>query len=83
MGTPAKTVRMTTPREPTADSTDTGSDGVGEDGAASSGRKGTAISVGGGGVRAPSKHLAGHKEVPYGYVRMLYRWMDQGVTATS
>merc|ERR1712216_608371 len=48
------------------------------------GRTGTAISVGGGEVRrAPSKHLAGHKETPYDYVRMLYRGMDQGVTATS
>jgi len=42
--------------------------------------------VGGGAehkVRPISKHLAGNKEQPYDYVRMLYRGMDQGVTATS
>jgi hypothetical protein len=34
-------------------------------------------------VHVKSKHLAGHKEQPYDYVRMLYRGMDVGITATS
>ena len=74
-GTPAKMVRVDTQAGEAAEGA--------VDEAIPVGRKGTGISVGGGGVRAPSKHLAGHKETPYDYVRMLYRGMDQGVTATS
>ena len=36
-----------------------------------------------GNAHARSKHLAGQKDQPYDHVRMLYRGMDQGVTATS
>ena len=72
-----KTVRMSTAREVEVN---------GDEGHAPIGsRKSSAHSLGGGsgGMRSKSKLLEGQREQPYEFVRMLYRGLDQGVTATS